>query len=121
MANSNDQNTSNSDATSREQVQVTVLPPEERENFKGLTIDTGGTGKQEDNNQGYSEYEYRDPYKRVYVRRVKLNNPVWNWLIFGLLALIVVFIVLPVFSFLFFPIIIPMFLFILVSNLFRRR
>ncbi|MGE5580977.1 MAG: hypothetical protein ACM3X9_00400 [Bacillota bacterium] len=120
MSNDNDHYTSHSGATSEEPGKVTVLPPEERENFKGITIEAGGSGKQEENQRGYSEYEYHDPYKRVYVRQVRLNNAL-SWLFFGFLALVIVFLVLPFFSFLFIPILIPMFILILLNNLLRRR
>ncbi len=120
MANDNDHYTSYSGAASEETGKVKVLPPEERENFKGITIDAGGSGNQH-HNRDYSEYEYRDPHKRVYVRQVRVTNAILNWLFFGFLALVVVFLVFPFFSFIFIPIVIPMFILILLNNLFRRR
>mgnify|MGYP001326930864 CR=1 FL=1 len=119
MTNNNNQNASR---FTKEQGQVKVLPPEERENFKGITIEVGndGNGNQEQNNRGYYEYDYRDPQKRVYSRRVILNSSLFNWLTIGFLALTIIFILLP-FFYLFIPLLIPLFFFILLSNLLRRR
>lgn len=121
MVNSDDRNTSPHQSGNEEQGQVKVLPPEERESFKGITIEAGGSGREEQNYRGYYESEYRDPRKRVYVRHVNLSNSILNWVVFGLLALTAIFVLLPVFSFLIVPLIIPLFIFILISNLFRRR
>lgn len=121
MPNSNDQNTSRSDTTTKEQGQVKVLPPEERENFKGTTIEAGDSGRPEQNYRDYYESDYRDPRKRVYVRHINLSSSILNWVIFGLLALTAVFVLLPVFSFLIGPLIIPLFIFLLIGNIFRRR
>lgn len=120
MADDHDHYTSNSGATSEEPGKVTVLPPEERENFKGITIEAGGSGNRTADDRGYSESEYRDPYKRVYVRQVRLNN-ILSWLSFGFLVLVVVFLVFPFFSFILIPILIPMFILVLLNNLLRRR
>ena len=119
MANSNDQDTSRPNNNTG-QGQVKVLPPEERENFKGITIEVGDTSRQGQDDRGYYEYDYCDPQRRVYSRHVKLNSSLLNWLILGFLALIVIFIVLP-FFYLFMPLLIPLFFFILISNLLRRR
>lgn len=112
MVADNDQNSSGRNAN-QEEGQVQVLPPEERENFKGTTIDVGD---REQDNRNYSEYEYRDPQKRVYVRRVNLNGGILNWLPLGFLIIAVTFIALPFLAFL----IIPMFIIILLNSLFRR-
>ncbi len=112
MIDDNDHNSSRP-GVDQEEGQVQVLPPEERENFKGITINVGEE-KQDDRN--YSEYEYRDPHKRVYVRRVKLPGGFLNWLPLGLIIIAVTFMALP---FLFF-IILPMIIIILLSSLFRR-
>lgn len=123
MLNNNDQNPKTDDLNSsrpdgnEEQGQVQVLPPEERENFQGITIDTGDTGKQEPNNRGYADYEYRDPQKRVYVRHVNLKSGLLNRLALGLLIITVTFIALPFLLF----IIIPAIFIILFSSLLRRR
>lgn len=121
MVYSDGRNTSPDQSNNEEQGQVKVLPPEERENFKGITIEAGDSGRQEQNYRGYYESDYRDPRKRVYVRHVNLSSSILNWVVFGLLVLTAIFVILPVFSFLIVPLIIPLFIFILISNLFRRR
>lgn len=108
----NNENSPRPDAN-QEDGQVQVLPPEERENFKGTTIDVGDQ-KQDERN--YSEYEYRDPQKRIYVRRINLNGGVLNWLPLGFIIIALSFIALPFLTFL----IIPMFIIILLKSLFRR-
>lgn len=113
MANNDDLNSSHPE-NSQEQGEVQILPPEERENFKGITIDAG---EQEKNNQDYSEYEYHDPHKRVYVRRVNLKGGLFNWVVLGLLFVVAIFIALPFLLF----IIIPMVIVIFLSNLLRRH
>lgn len=120
MTNDHDHNTAHSGTTSEEPGKVSVLSPEERENFKGITIEADGSGYRTKNERGYSESEYRDPYRRVYVRHVKLNN-ILSWLPLAFLALVVLFLVLPFVSFIFFPILIPMLIIILLNNLLRRR
>ncbi len=112
MDNDNGHNSSHPGAE-QEDGQVQVLPPEEREKFKGITIDVG---EEKQDHRNYSEYEYRDPHKRVYVRRVKLPGGFLNWLPLGLLIIAVTLMALP---FLFF-IILPMIIIILLSSLFRR-
>lgn len=120
MANDHDHYTSSSGTTSEEPGKVTVLSPEERENFKGITIEAGGSGNRTQNDRGYSESEYRDPYKRVYLRQLRLNN-ILSWLPLGFLVLVVLFLVLPFVSFIFMPILIPVLIIILFNNLLRRR
>lgn len=120
MANDHDHYTAHSDATAEEPGKVKVLSPEERENFKGITIEADGSRNRTENERGYSGFEYRDPYKRFYVRQVRLNN-ILSWLSWGFLALVVLFLVLPFVSFIFIPILIPMFIIILLNNLLRRR
>lgn len=120
MANEHDHYTSHYDNTSEKPGKVTVLPPEERENFKGITIEAETSGKREENRSGYSEYRYHDPHKRVYIRRVRLNNAL-SLLVFSFLVLIILLLVLPIFSVILIPILIPMFVLILLNNLLRRR
>ncbi len=120
MANEHDHDAFCSDAASETQGKVTVLSPEERENFKGITIEAEGSGKGEENRSGYSEYSYHDPHKRVYIRRVRLNNAL-SLLFFGFLVLIILLLFLPIFSVIFIPVLIPLFVLILLNNLLRRR
>lgn len=120
MPKDHDHYTSHSGATSEEPGKVSVLSPEERENFNGITIEASGSGNRTKNDHGYSESEYRDPYKRVYVRQIRFNN-IFTWLSLGFFALVVVFLVLPFVSFIFIPTLIPIIILILLNNLLRRR
>lgn len=121
--NDHDQNTDAQNpfgaGINKEQDQVKVLPPEERDNFKGITINTGDSNKRDQNERNYYEYNYRDPQKRVYIRRIKLNSLIGflHLLAWGLLAIAAIFIFFP--FFLYFAI--PLFLIALINNLLRRR
>jgi hypothetical protein len=81
--------------------QVTVLTPSERENFQGVTLDSGPTGER-GGEESYS-YESRGPHHRVYVRRVSFGGGTSLWTKLVILAVIglAVFVILPMF-FLFF-------------------
>lgn len=103
--------------TNQEQEQVKVLPPDERDDFKGITLNAGDSSDQE--NRDYYEYEYQDPRSRVYVRRVKLN-PLTGLLYLlagGLLVVALIFIFFPFFLYL----AIPLLIIALLNNLLRRR
>lgn len=103
--------------TNEEQEQVKVLPPDERDDFKGITLDTGDSRNQE--NRDYYEYEYRNPRSRVYVRRIKLN-PLIGFLYLlagGLLVVALIIIFFPLFLYL----AIPLLIFAIFNNLLRRR
>lgn len=113
MADHTDQNSPPSD-TNEEKGNVQVLPPEERENFQGITIDTG---EQKEQNRNYYEYDYRDPKKRVYVRHINLKGGVFSWLALGLFVITVILVALPFLLF----IIAPMIIVLLLNSLFRRR
>jgi hypothetical protein len=52
----------------KENPQVTVLPPEERENFQGLTIDQSG------NSEGDDQSQTRRSNPHVYVRRFSFGS-----------------------------------------------
>lgn len=123
MHNDNGYNPKTDDSNSshpndnEENGQVQILAPEEREDFQGITIDTGDPTNREQNNRSYYESDYQDPQKRVYVRHLNLKGGILNWIIIGLFIIAVTFIALPFLLF----IIIPMIIFILLSSLLRRR
>jgi hypothetical protein len=123
MPNQNEQNPYNDAQSSRAGMneatgQVKVLSPEERDGFKGTTINTGVSGKGDQKSRNYYEYDYRDPYKRVYVRRIKLNSliSVLNILAISLIVLMVIMIFSPFFLYLG----IPLLIIAIFNNLFRR-
>ncbi len=115
----NDNQSSSHHGTNEKQDHVKVLAPEERDDFRGITINTGDSDEWEQGNRSYYESKYSDPHKRVYVRRVKLNSlsAILSWLIISLAIIAVVIIALPFLLYL----IIPMLIIGLISNLFRRH
>lgn len=99
--------------------QVKVLSPDERDTFKGVTIDAGDSGKRDRDNGNYYEYEYRDPQRRVYIRRINLNS------LIGLLYLSAVGLLIIALIIFFFPLFlylgIPLFIIFFLNSLLRRR
>ena len=88
------------DCAARE-AQVKVLTPAERENFQGVTLDSGPTGERA--GEGSYSYESKGPHHRVYVRRVSFGGKTSPWTKLVILAVIgvVVFVILPMFFFFF--------------------
>ncbi len=80
--------------------EVQVLTPAERENFRGVTVDSGPA---EDEDRRQADYGYESPRQRVYVRHVSFGggSSLLTKLIILAVIGVVVFVVLPVF-FLFF-------------------
>lgn len=105
--------------TNGEQEQVKVLPPDERDGFKGITLDAGDSDRRDQENRDYYEYEHRNPRSRVYVRRVKLNPLIGllNLLVVGLLVIALIFIFFPFLLYL----AIPLLIIALFNNLLRRH
>ncbi len=82
--------------------EVKVLTPAERENFQGVTLDSG-PGPDEERREGSYKYESRGPHHRVYVRQVNLGGGMsllTKLLIVAVIG-VVLFVILPMF-FLFF-------------------
>jgi RNA polymerase subunit RPABC4/transcription elongation factor Spt4 len=74
---------------------VEVLSPEEREDFRGLTIES--PGPKEKPSAGYS-YEYQDSGKGVYVRRFNFNAgkaELLNRILVGLIVVGLLFLAFP--------------------------
>ena len=68
---------------------VTVLTPEERENFSGVTISQEEEKKQD----GYYEYTHSRPGQRVHIRQVSFDSSkhgAWGKLAIGLAVLAVI-------------------------------
>ena len=105
---------------SGEAAEVKVLRPDERDDFKGLTIqqDSGST-EESGNRQGDSvNYEYRSegPGHRVYVRQVSFGSQPFGFLtklVIAAMILFFIFVALPV-------ALVLMVIFSLVWWLFRR-
>jgi hypothetical protein len=79
------------------EVEVEVLPPEERDEFQGITIEQNPQSSPDE--RGDSNYEYYDPRKRVYVRQINLSGK-GGWLsriLVGLAVLAVIFLAFPFF------------------------
>lgn len=122
MSNHNGHDPKNPDrssGTNEEQDQVKVLSPDERDTFKGITIDAGDSGKRDRDNGNYYEYEYRDPQRRVYIRRFNLNSLIGflNLLAVGLLVVGLIIFFFPLFLYLG----IPLFIIFFLNSLLRRR
>jgi hypothetical protein len=76
--------------------EVEVLPPEERDEFQGITIEQNPQASGDE--RGYSDYEYHDPHKGVYVRRINLSGK-GGWfggILAGLAVLAFIFLVFPI-------------------------
>jgi hypothetical protein len=72
--------------------EVEVLPPEERDEFQGITIEQN---PQTSGERGY--YEYHDPHKGVYVRQINLSGK-GGWLsriLVGLIIFALIFFIFP--------------------------
>jgi hypothetical protein len=82
--------------------EVKVLTPDERESFRGVTLDSGPAADEESRGGGYG-YESRGPHHRVYVRQVNFGGKTSLLTKLIVLAVIgvVVFVVLPMFFLLF--------------------
>lgn len=102
-----------------EQDSVKVLSPDERDTFKGITLDAGDSGKQGQNEWDSYEYDYRDPRRRVYVRRFNLNSLIGflNFLAVGLLVVGLIIFFFPLFLYLG----IPLLIILVLNSLLRRR
>jgi len=75
-----------------------VLTPDERESFRGLTVDSEPTAGAK--GRSY-EYESRGGRHRVYIRHVTFGGKTGVWTKLAVLALVLlaVFVVLPLFFF----------------------
>jgi hypothetical protein len=71
-----------------EQPKVQLLPPEERENFGGITIE------QPQPEESYYRSETDENNHRVYVRQVQINSPLKSILVIGLIGIVLLFLVL---------------------------
>ena len=88
---------------SEDNVDVKVLRPDERDDFKGLTIQQGvePSAKSESHSGDAGNYEYRSegPGHRVYVRQVSFGSKPFGFLtklIIAALVLFFIFVALPV-------------------------
>jgi hypothetical protein len=75
--------------------EIEVLPPEERDEFQGITIEQNPQTSGDEG--GYYHYEYHGPHKGVYVRRINLSGK-GGWLsriLVGLMILAVIFFIFP--------------------------
>jgi hypothetical protein len=75
--------------------EIEVLPPEERDEFQGITLEQNPQTSGDE--RGYYDYEYRDSRKGVYVRRINLSGK-GGWLsrlLVGLIILAVIFFIFP--------------------------
>lgn len=62
--------------TCRKQSPVRILPPDQREDFNGLTIEQEEHGKTYfEQGEDYYKYENNGPNHRVYIHRVNINSP----------------------------------------------
>jgi hypothetical protein len=78
---------------------VRVLSPDERDRFKGLTIQQGQESPPESGRGGSYEYSNEGPGHRVYVRQVSFGSSSMGWiakLLLLLFFLFILFIALPV-------------------------
>ncbi|MGE5581829.1 MAG: hypothetical protein ACM3X9_04745 [Bacillota bacterium] len=75
-----------------EDPRVTVLPPEERENYSGLTIE------QAENGNSYKESEGTTSSRRVFVHNISLNpgKGLFTSILLGAIFLVIFIIALPV-------------------------
>lgn len=83
--------------------EVKVLRPDERDDFKGLTIqqDSGSTEEPVNQQETSGNYEYRNegPGHRVYVRQVSLGSQSFGFLtklVIAAMILFFLFVALPV-------------------------
>ena len=81
-----------------ETAEVKVLPPDERDDFKGMTIQQGGeagdkTGFREESPGSY-EYRSEGPGHRVYVRQVSFGSQSMGLLTKLLIVAVVLFLIL---------------------------
>ena len=88
---------------SGEAAEVKVLRPDERDDFKGLTIqqDSGSTAEPENREGSPGNYEYRSegPWHRVYVRQVSFGSQPFGFLtklVIAAMILFFIFVALPV-------------------------
>ena len=105
---------------SGEAAEVKVLRPDERDDFKGLTIqqDSGSTAEPGNREGSPGNYEYRSegPGHRVYVRQVSFGSQPFGFLtklVIAAMILFFIFVALPV-------ALVLMVIFSLVWWLFRR-
>lgn len=122
MSNLNDRDPKTDDHRSErneEPNQVKVLSPDERDTFKGVTIDAGDSGENDRDNRNYYEYDHRNPRRRVYVRHINLNSLMvfLNLLAMGLFIVALIIFFFPLFLYLG----IPLFIILLLNSLLRRR
>lgn len=78
---------------------IRVLSPDERDRFKGLTIQQGQETPSDPDRDGSYEYRNEGPGHRVYVRQVSFGSSSMGWiakLLLLLFFLFVLFIALPV-------------------------
>ena len=83
--------------------EVKVLRPDERDDFRGLTIlqDSGSTAEPENREGSPGNYEYRSegPGHRVYVRQVSFGSQPFGFLtklVIAAMILFFIFVALPV-------------------------
>ena len=88
---------------SGEAAEVKVLRPDERDDFKGLTIQQGAGSTEEQDHRAESagNYEYRSegPGHRVYVRQVSFGSRPFGFLtklVIAAMILFFIFVALPV-------------------------
>ncbi len=88
---------------SGEAAEVKVLRPDERDDFRGLTIqqDSGSTAEPENREGSPGNYEYRSegPGHRVYVRQVSFGSQPFGFLtklVIAAMILFFIFVALPV-------------------------
>lgn len=68
---------------------VTILSPEERENFRGMTI----SQEEEKREDGYYEYNHTGPGHRVHIRQVRFDSSrhgFWGKFAVGLAVLAII-------------------------------